>query len=141
MADLTTHWLGLELSHPLIPGASPLGVDLDRVRRLQDAGAPLITLRSLIATPFGIEDECCWLDQGSADFSVRSVLAGLQRTPATALDADAYYRHIQSIRTTAGTDLPVIASLYARRSKDWLALAEQIAQAGASGLELNVYDL
>ena len=37
--DLTTKYLGLELPHPFMPGASPLVDDLDTVRRLEDAGA------------------------------------------------------------------------------------------------------
>jgi hypothetical protein len=37
--DLSTHYLGLELKHPLMPGASPMVDDLDTVKRLEDAGA------------------------------------------------------------------------------------------------------
>ena len=40
-------YLGLDLPHPLIPGASPLADHLDSVRRLEDAGAAAIVLRSL----------------------------------------------------------------------------------------------
>ena len=47
--DLGTTYLGLKLAHPLVPGASPLADDLDTVRRLEDAGAPAIVLRSLFA--------------------------------------------------------------------------------------------
>ena len=32
--DLATTYMGLDLAHPLIPGASPLVDDLDTVRRL-----------------------------------------------------------------------------------------------------------
>ena len=39
--------MGLKLSHPFVPGASPLADDLDVVRRLEDAGASAIVLRSL----------------------------------------------------------------------------------------------
>lgn len=141
MADLTTHWLGLELPHPLIPGASPLADDLDGVRRLQDAGAPVITLRSLVATPFGIADETCWLDQGAVGSPSRSMLAGLQQAGPISVDADAYCRHIQSVNTAVGSNVPVVASLYARRVEDWLSHARHIAQAGAAALELNVYGL
>ncbi len=45
--DLRTTYLGLTLSHPVVPGASPLADDLDIVKRLEDAGAPAIVLRSL----------------------------------------------------------------------------------------------
>ena len=36
--NLKTNYLGFELSHPLMPGASPLSADRDSVRRLEDAG-------------------------------------------------------------------------------------------------------
>jgi dihydroorotate dehydrogenase (fumarate) len=45
--DLSTTYLGLKLPHPLIPGASPLADELDGVKQLEDAGAPMIVLRSL----------------------------------------------------------------------------------------------
>ena len=45
--DLTTHYLGLKLKNPLMPGASPLVDDLDAVRRLEDAGASAIVMHSL----------------------------------------------------------------------------------------------
>ena len=47
MIDLTTRYLGLELSSPLIPGASPLVERIDTVLRLEDAGAPPSALLSL----------------------------------------------------------------------------------------------
>jgi hypothetical protein len=40
--DLTTRYLGLTLPHLLVPGASSYGWDLDIIKRLEAAGAPLI---------------------------------------------------------------------------------------------------
>ena len=45
--DLSTTYLGFELPHPFMPGASPLVDDLDTVRRLEDAGAAAIVMHSL----------------------------------------------------------------------------------------------
>ena len=45
--DLSTTYLGFTLPHPLIPGASPLADEIDTVKRLEDAGAPALVLRSL----------------------------------------------------------------------------------------------
>ncbi len=45
--NLSTTYLGLHLAHPLMPGASPLADDLDTARRLEDAGASAIVMRSL----------------------------------------------------------------------------------------------
>src|SRR6478736_2553429 len=45
--NLATTYMGFELPHPLVPGASPLSESLDSVRRLEDAGAPMIVMHSL----------------------------------------------------------------------------------------------
>ena len=42
--DLSTRYLGIDLPHPLMPGASPLAYDLDSVKRLEDAGAAAVTI-------------------------------------------------------------------------------------------------
>ena len=36
--DMSTTFMGLELPHPFVSGASPLADDLDTVRKLEDAG-------------------------------------------------------------------------------------------------------
>ena len=38
--ELATNYLGLQLKHPFVPGASPLVDNLDTVRQLEDAGRP-----------------------------------------------------------------------------------------------------
>lgn len=45
--DLSTTYLGLRLKNPVMPGASPLGDKLDKVRRLEDSGAAAIVMHSL----------------------------------------------------------------------------------------------
>ncbi len=45
--DLSTRYLGLDLAHPFMPGASPLVDHIDMVLRLEDAGASAIVLNSL----------------------------------------------------------------------------------------------
>jgi dihydroorotate dehydrogenase (fumarate) len=44
--NLATTYMGFELANPLVPGASPLVDNLDTVRRLEDAGAPMIVMHS-----------------------------------------------------------------------------------------------
>ena len=53
--NLATTYLGLPLAHPLVPGASPLADDLDMVRRLEDAGAAAIVMRSLFEEQVAME--------------------------------------------------------------------------------------
>jgi dihydroorotate dehydrogenase (fumarate) len=45
--DTRTTYLGLQLPHPFIAGASPYGYHLDSVRRLEDAGCAAVVLHSL----------------------------------------------------------------------------------------------
>ena len=45
--DTTTTYLGLKLPHPFIAGASPLGDTVESARKVEDAGAAAIVMRSL----------------------------------------------------------------------------------------------
>ena len=45
--DLSTTYLGMRLRNPLVPSASPLGANLDSLRRLEAAGAAAVVLPSL----------------------------------------------------------------------------------------------
>ena len=45
--DPTTRYLGLALKNPLIASASPLTLELDNIRRLEDRGAAAVVLPSL----------------------------------------------------------------------------------------------
>ena len=45
--DTSTSYMGLQLHHPFMAGASPLSAHLDGVRRLEDAGTAAIVLPSL----------------------------------------------------------------------------------------------
>ena len=45
--DLSTRYLGFDLPHPFMPGASPMVDDMDTVKQLEDAGAAAICMNSL----------------------------------------------------------------------------------------------
>ena len=96
--DLTTSYLGLELEHPFMPGASPLADDLDMVKRLEDAGAAAITLRSLFEEQ--IEQE----QVATADFldapghSFAEALSYLPAPSEFALGPEEYLEQVRRIR-------------------------------------------
>ncbi len=137
--NLTTTYLGLELAHPFMPGASPLADDLDTVKQLEDAGAAAITLRSLFEEQ--IEQE----QIATADFldapahSFAEALSYLPTPSDFALGPEEYLEQIRMIR--GAVDIPVVASLNGTHGGRWLDYAELIEEAGASALELNLYEL
>jgi dihydroorotate dehydrogenase (fumarate) len=61
---LASSMLGLRIAHPFVAGASPLGRDLDTIRRLEDGGAAAIVLPSLFEeqVTFAVEDRIRHMD-------------------------------------------------------------------------------
>ena len=55
MIDLTTTYLGLKLSNPLVVSASPLTEDIDNLRRMEDAGAAAVVMHSLFEEQITLE--------------------------------------------------------------------------------------
>jgi dihydroorotate dehydrogenase (fumarate) len=137
--DLSTTYLGLELPHPLMPGASPLVDDLDTVRRLEDAGAAAIVLHSLFEEQL-VAEELATLDamDGYAESNPEATRY-LPSTPGFSLGPDEYLEQLRRIKEAVSC--PVIASLNGVTVSGWLDYATLIEQAGADALELNTYHL
>ena len=137
--DLSTRYLGFDLPHPLMPGASPLVDDLDTVRRLEDAGAAAIVMHSLF-------EEQILQDRANAERaretgadSFAEALSYLPGLDHFTLGPEAYLEQIRRIK--AAVRVPVIASLNGTSPEGWTDYAKLIEQAGADALELNVYFL
>ena len=115
---LTTRYLGLELAHPFMPGASPLADTLDSVRQLEDAGASAIVMRSLF------EEQILDERFGSSGF---------------AFGPDEYLEQLRRIK--ASVSVPVIASINGTTTEGWLKYARLLQRAEADAIELNFYHL
>lgn len=137
--DLRTRYLGFDLEHPLVVGASPLADDLDQVRRLEDAGAAAIVLRSLFAEQLAPWRLAVRQEIGPADDSFVDALSYLPAADAFAFDRDGYLDQLARIKGAVG--IPVVASLNGATPGGWLAHARMLEQAGADALELNLYQL
>ena len=57
MIDLTTKYLGLKLSNPIVASASPLCGSLDDIRRLEDHGIAAVVLPSLFEEQLNLNSE------------------------------------------------------------------------------------
>lgn len=135
--DLSTTYLGLRLTHPIMPGASPLVDHLDLVKRLEDAGAAAITMHSLFEEQItreqlGMVYHMELLDHGSAE-----ALSYFPPSDRFRLGPHQYLEQLRVIKQTVA--VPVIASLNGTTAEGWLEYAKLIQDAGADALELNVY--
>jgi dihydroorotate dehydrogenase (fumarate) len=139
MTDLTTRWLGFDLESPLIIGASPLTDDVDALAACVDAGASAIVMRSLFEEQLVAEQLAAhrYLDSHvDMDAEARTFLAD---TDVFSLGPEPYLKQLARLRARLG--VPVIASLNGVTPGGWTDLAARLAGAGASALELNLYEV
>ncbi len=137
--DLSTTYLGLELAHPLMAGASPLVDDLDTVKRLEDAGAAALVMHSLFEEQITREEQGTILDMELHAQSHAEALSYFPSVDEYRLGPVQYLEQIRRIK--AAVDIPVIASLNGTTPAGWLHHGRLMEQAGADALELNVYYL
>lgn len=137
--DLSTTYLGLNLPHPVMPGASPMAQDLDTVRRLEDAGAAAIVMHSLFEEQISQEQLATIHHVEAHTESFAEALSYFPRPGEFATGPEQYLEQVSRVKAAVG--VPVIASLNGATVGGWVEYARRIQQAGADALELNVYFL
>ena len=135
--DLSTSFLGINLPHPIVPGASPLADDLDTVKQLEDASAAAITLRSLFEEQITREQEALHRHWDIHDDAFAEAVTFFPSPDVFVLGPDEYLNHLRRVKQAVR--IPVIGSLNGMTPGGWLDYARMIEQAGADALELNVY--
>jgi dihydroorotate dehydrogenase (fumarate) len=135
--DLRTVYMGLELKNPIVPSASPLSESLDGIKRMADAGASAVVLFSLFEEQLQHEQTALqeYLSAGTESFS-----EALSYFPATAdyrVGPESYLDLIHE--ASEAVDIPVLGSLNGVSDTGWVEYARKMQDAGAKGLELNVY--
>lgn len=137
MTDLSTTWLGLPLAHPIMASSSPLTGSVESLRRLESAGIAAATLPSLFEEEIRHEAEqlAALVDLGVDAFG--EATSGFLPPPPDANVTDRYLRLVESAKKAV--DIPIVASLNGVTPGGWLDNARRIQEAGADGLELNIY--
>ncbi len=135
--DLTTKYMGLTLKNPIVPSSSPLSKTVDSVKRLEDAGASAVVVYSLFEEQ--IEFEAGELDHYMT-YGTESFAEAISYFPKAAeynLGPEEYLEHISKLKKSV--NIPIIGSLNGVSIGGWMKYAKLIEEAGADGLELNVY--
>jgi len=137
--DLSTTYLGLKLRTPLVPSASPLSEDLDTLKQLEDAGASAVVLHSLFEEQLRQDsvDLNRHMEQGTYSFA--EALTYFPQPEEFRLGPEEYLKHIG--RAKEAIRIPLIASLNGSSVGGWTEYARAVQQAGADGIELNIYHI
>jgi dihydroorotate dehydrogenase (fumarate) len=139
MIDFSTKWLGLDLPSPLVVGASPLADDLEMAEALVAAGAGAIVMHSLFEEQITAEQMAAhhYLDSW-IDFNAEA-RSFLPDSEVFSLGAEPYLDYLTQLRKRV--DVPILASLNGVTPGGWISIAKQMEDAGASALELNLYEV
>jgi dihydroorotate dehydrogenase (fumarate) len=137
--NLATTYMGFDLPHPLVPGAGPFADSLDTVRRLEDAGAPMLVMYSLFEEQVAREEVNVTRSIETPKDSYAEALSYFPEPDDFVLGPEDYLEQLRKVK--AAVAVPVIGSLNGTTEGGWLRYARLIEQAGADGLELNLYEL
>ncbi|NOT05266.1 MAG: dihydroorotate dehydrogenase-like protein [Anaerolineales bacterium] len=137
MTDLSTTYLGLNLKNPLVASASPISKNIDKARKLEEAGVSAIVMYSLFEEQ--IIHESLELDhfltRGTDSFA--EALTYLPDGGMYSIGAEKYINQVAGLKKAL--TIPVIGSLNGVSKGGWTKYARQIQDAGADALELNLY--
>lgn len=135
--DLQTTYMGLKLNSPIVVSACPLSEEINNIVQMEDAGAGAVVLFSLF------EEQ---LKKESAQYEsiIRSTSNQFAEASDFFPDLDHYHsgseHYLEKIRKAKErVQIPIIASLNGITSEGWISYAQQMEEAGADGLEINIF--
>ena len=137
MANLSTSYMGFSLKNPIIVGSSGLTNSVENIREFEKIGAAAVVLKSLFEEQ--INHMIAKTMHSQADSFSYPEADDYISNYTRDNDIDVYLKLIKGAKEAV--DIPVIASINCISSADWVSFASRIQEAGADGLELNIFIL
>lgn len=137
MIDISTRYLGLELTSPLVVSSNPFSQKLDNIVAMEDQGAGAVVLFSLFEEQIRKEAqklENVYLHTSNAFAEASGFFNNIEEY---AVGTSQYLELIRQAKERV--NMPVIASLNGITPEGWIEYARDIEFAGADALEINVY--
>lgn len=134
--DFSTMYLHKKLRSPLVVSANPLSERIDNIKHMEDAGAGAVVLYSLF------EEQLRWEAQHNhPSHDTGTYSSPFMHFPEIKYHAisDVYLEHIHKAKQAVS--IPIIASLNGSITGEWTLFAQKLEQAGADGIELNLYSV
>lgn len=125
MADVSTSFLGLAISNPLVVASGPLTDQEKSIRGMLASGAGAVVTKTIHPSPpQGLDERILRIETGmlnSTTYSQRSI-------------AD----WCETLKALAHDNLPIVASIHADTPADLAALAARVEDTGCRALELGI---
>lgn len=135
--NLSTTYMGIKLESPVVVAACPLSDENSNILKMEDAGAGAVVLFSLFEEQIK--------QQQNRTRNVNNLNDdGYVEANEYFLDMDQYqsgpHEYLEKIHNAKlRTQLPIIGSINGVTREGWIEYARLIEEAGADGLELNIY--
>jgi dihydroorotate dehydrogenase (fumarate) len=129
--------MGMDLRTPLVVSANPLSQKISNIVAMEDNGAGAVVLFSLFEEQIRAEAakiEKVFQSTSNAFAEASDFFPSLDEY---AVGTGQYLEIIRQAKEKV--DIPIIASLNGITPEGWIEYAKDIEQAGADGLEINVY--
>ncbi len=135
--SLHTTYMGLKLSSPVVVSACTLSEKTSNIIEMEDAGAGAVVLYSLF-------EEQIKKDEARYEAILKNTSNMFAEASDFFPDLDVYNKgteqYIENIhKAKERVQIPVIASLNGITNEGWTSYARQMEQAGADGLEVNIF--
>lgn len=132
MAQLKTTFAGLSLNNPIIIGSSGLTNSVEKIKKLEEAGAGAVVLKSVFEEQISMQVGSM---QGYGSPEADDYLGAYVRSHAL-------NEHICLIEEAKKTcSIPIIASINCYSDSEWEDFAIMMEKAGADALEINILSL
>ncbi len=139
MADLAVEYMGLKLRNPIIAGSSGLTDKVESIRNLEQNGAGAIVLKSLFEEEIILEKEAMMKQMQGGGFLYPETVDYYQYEDTPKESTADYLDLIRDLKKQVS--IPVLASINCMTAQQWTWFPREIENAGADGLELNLFIL
>jgi dihydroorotate dehydrogenase (fumarate) len=138
MQNFKTTYLGLPIKNPIVVGSSGLASTIGGIKKLANAGAAAIVLKSVFEEEIKAEaaqtiGQQLGMDENNLefydyyDYQVKNEVL------------ESYVSLIREAKEAV--DIPIIASINCSSYSEWVSFAHKIEDAGADAIELNIFKL
>jgi dihydroorotate dehydrogenase (fumarate) len=130
-------YMGLKLDSPIIVSACPLSEKTDNIVKMEDNGAGAVVLFSLFEEQIRKEEASLKFVMSKTSNSFAEALDYFPNLDDFNVGTDEYLENIRKAKERVR--IPVIGSLNGITNEGWISYSKQMEQAGADGIEVNIF--
>lgn len=135
--NLKTKYMGLELKNPLVASAGPLSDSVENIKKLEAAGVSAVVMFSLFEEQLKAEAHALDTQLAAGTDSFAESLSYFPQAEDYKVGPEQYLELLN--KASKAVEIPIIGSLNGISSEGWIEYARKMQDAGAQGIELNIY--